>query len=71
MLVPTDLKCPLGLEGTHIYKEINITILSQALTRYLVHHKSKETFSLKNRYIITATAKHLPHPGQRGRQMLN
>lgn len=68
MLVLTDLKYPLGLEGTHTYKEI--TVLSQALLRYLLHHKSKETLSLKNRYAIAATAKRLPHPGQRGMKML-
>lgn len=70
MLVLSDLKYPLGLEGTYSYKEIKITILCQALISYLLHHKSKETFSLQNRYTIKSIAKHLPHPGQRGIQML-
>lgn len=70
MLVLTDLKYPLGLEGTHIYKETKITILWQASISYLLHHKSKETFAWKNRYTITAIAKYLPHPGQRATQML-
>lgn len=70
MLAITDLKYPLSLEGTDIYKEIKITILCEALISYLLHHKSKEIFSLKNRYTITAITKHLPHPDQRGMQTL-
>lgn len=69
MLVLSDLKYPLGLEGTRD-KETKITILCQALISYLLHHKSKEMFSLQNRYTIKAIAKHLPHAGQRGIQML-
>lgn len=68
LLVLTDLKYPLGLEGTYIYREIKI-ILCQALKGNSLHHKPKETFSLKNRYTITAITKDPPHPGQRGMQM--
>lgn len=44
--VLTDSKCPFNFDGAHIHNEIKI--VNHALISYLLYHKSKDTFSLKN-----------------------